>query len=298
VRIVMSGASGLVGSALAPFLTTRGHDVVRLVRRTPGKDEARWDPAAREIDRAALERADALVHLSGENVLGRWNAAKKNAIRASRIESTRLLSETIAGLARRPATFIAASAIGYYGNRGDELVTEDSPPGTGFLADLCRDWEAASAAAERAGVRVVRPRIGLVQTSRGGPLGKMLPFFRLGLGGPIGRGRQWWSWIAIDDLLQLFAFMVERDELSGPVNITAPEPVRCAEFVRVLGKVLRRPAVLPVPPIALRLLYGEAANEAILTGQRALPARAIQAGFRFRFATLEPALRHLLEGAA
>lgn len=298
MRIVLSGASGLVGSALAPFLTARGHDVVRLVRRAPGKGEARWDPATRQIDRAALERADVLVHLSGENVFGRWNPAKKAAIRASRVESTRFLSETIAGLARQPGTFIAASAIGYYGNRGDELLTEESGSGTGFFAELCREWEAASAAAERAGVRVARPRIGLVLTRRGGALGQLLPFFRLGLGGPIGRGRQWWSWIAMDDLLQLFAFMLERDTLRGPINVTAPEPVRNAEFVHVLGRVLRRPAVLPVPPIALRLLYGEAADEALLTGQRVLPARATRAGFQFRFTTLEPALRHLLEAAA
>jgi len=271
---------------------------VRLVRRAPGNGEARWNPAAREVDRAALERADALVHLSGENVFGRWNAAKKAAIRASRVESTRFLSETIAGLARRPGTFIAAAAIGYYGNRGDELLTEESGSGTGFFPELCREWEAASGAAERAGVRVVRPRIGLVLTPRGGSLGQLLPIFRLGLGGPIGRGRQWWSWVAMDDLLQLFAFLLERDALRGPVNATAPEPVRNADFVRVLGRVLRRPAVLPVPPIALRLLYGEAADEALLTGQRVLPARATRAGFQFRFPTLEPALRHLLEAAA
>ena len=298
MRIVLSGASGLVGSALAPFLTAGGHDVVRLVRRVPGNGEARWDPAAREVDRAALERADALVHLSGENVFGRWNAAKKAAIRASRVESTQFLSETIAGFAQRPGTFIAASAIGYYGNRGDELLTEESGSGTGFFPELCREWEAASGAAERAGVRVVRPRIGLVLTPRGGPLGQLLPFFRLGLGGPIGRGRQWWSWIAMDDLLQLLAFLLERDALRGPVNATAPEPVRNAEFVRVLGRVLRRPVVLPVPPIALRLLYGEAADEALLTGQRVLPARAARTGFQFRFTTLEPALRYLLETAA
>ena len=295
----MSGASGLVGSALAPFLTARGHDVARLVRRAPGLGEARWDPAAREIDRDALERADGLVHLSGENVFsGRWNAAKKAAIRASRVDSTRFLSETIAGMTRRPRTFVAASAIGYYGNRGNDPLTEESASGTGFFPDLCREWEAASAAAETAGVRIVRPRIGLVLTPRGGPLGQLLPFFRFGLGGPIGRGRQWWSWIAVDDLLRLFAFMLEREELRGAVNATAPEPVRNAEFVRVLGRVLRRPAVLPVPPIALRLLYGEAADEALLTGQRVLPARATRAGFQFRFATLEPALRYLLGEAA
>ena len=296
MRILLSGASGLVGSALAPFLAARGHDVVRLVRRAPGAGEARWDPSARHIDRPALERADAVVHLSGERVIARWTAAKRAAIRSSRVDTTRFLAETIAGLERRPRTFVAASAIGYYGDRGDEPVTEDSTPGTGFLADLCRDWEAASEPAREAGVRVVRTRIGLVLTPAGGTLGQLLPFFRLGLGGPIGRGRQWWSWIAMDDLLALFAFALERDALRGPVNITSPDPVRNAEFARTLGRVLRRPAFLPVPPLVLRLLYGVAADEVLLTGQRVLPARAGQAGFRFSFATLEPALQHLLRG--
>ncbi|OLD42293.1 MAG: TIGR01777 family protein [Gemmatimonadetes bacterium 13_1_40CM_2_70_7] len=298
MRIVLSGASGLIGSALVPFLAARGHEVVRLVRRPPAAREARWDPAAREIDRAALERADAVVHLSGENILGRWTAAKRAAIRSSRVDTTRFLAETIAGLARRPATLVAASAIGYYGDRGDEPVTEDTPPGTGFMAELCRDWEAASDPAREARVRVVRARIGLVLTPSGGSLERLLPFFRWGLGGPIGRGRQWWSWIAVDDLLRLFAFALERDSLGGPVNVTSPEPVRNAEFARVLGRVLHRPAVLPVPPVALRVLYGEAADEVLLTGQRVLPARALQAGFGFTFAALEPALRHLLRSGA
>ena len=269
MRIILSGASGLVGSALAPFFAARGHDVVRLVRRAPAAGDARWDPSARHIDRAALERADAVVHLSGERVIGRWTAAKRAAIRSSRVDTTRFLAEP---------------------------VTEDGTPGTGFLADLCRDWEAASEPAREAGVRVVRTRIGLVLTPAGGTLGQLLPFFRLGLGGPIGRGRQWWSWIAMDDLLALFAFALERDALRGPVNITSPDPVRNAEFARTLGRVLRRPAFLPVPPLVLRLLYGVAADEVLLTGQRVLPARAGQAGFRFSFATLEPALRHLLRG--
>ena len=296
MRILLSGASGLVGSALAPFLSARGHDVVRLVRRAPAAGEARWDPSAHHIDRAALERADAVVHLSGERLIGRWTAAKRAAIRLSRVDTTRFLAETIAGLERRPRTLVAASAVGYYGDRGDEPVTEDSTPGTGFLADLCRDWEAASEPARVAGVRVVRTRIGLVLTPAGGTLERLLSLFRLGLGGPIGRGRQWWSWIAMDDLLALFAFALERDVLRGPVNITSPDPVRNAEFARTLGRVLHRPAFLPVPPLALRLLYGAAADEVLLTGQRVLPARAVQAGFHFSFATLEPALRHLLGG--
>ncbi len=294
MRIILSGASGLVGSALAPFLAARGHDVIRLVRRAPAAGEAHWDPSAHQIDRAALERADAVVHLSGERVIGRWTAAKRAAIRSSRVDTTRFLAETIAGLERRPRTLVAASAIGYYGDRGDEPLTEDSTPGTGFLADLCRDWEAASEPAREVGVRVVRARIGLVLTPAGGTLKQLLPFFRLGLGGPIGRGRQWWSWIAMDDLLALFAFALERDGLRGPVNITGPEPVRNAEFARTLGRVLHRPTFLPVPPLALRLLYGAAADEVLLTGQRVLPARSAQAGFRFSFATLEPTLRHLL----
>ena len=293
MRVLVSGASGLVGSALVPYLGARGHTVARLVRREV--DGVRWDPAARVIDRAALTGIDAVIHLSGESVLARWTPAKQAAIRASRVDSTAFLAATLAALDRKPAVLITASAIGYYGDRGDEPLTEASPPGTGFLADLCQAWEAAAAPATRAGIRTVQLRIGLPLTAAGGILGQLLLPFRLGLGGPVGRGAQWWSWIALEDLLGLFAFALDTGSLSGPVNGTAPHAVTNRDFAATLARVLRRPAFLPVPPVALRLLFGTAAaNGALLTGCRAQPARAVSAGFRFAYPDLEPALRQAL----
>jgi uncharacterized protein (TIGR01777 family) len=293
MRVLVSGASGLIGSALVPYLEGRGHTVARLVRREV--DGVRWDPGARTIDRAALTRFDAVIHLSGESVLARWTPAKQAAIRASRVDSTAFLATTLAALDRKPAVLVTASAIGYYGDRGDELVTEDSPPGSGFLADVCRAWEAATAPAARAGIRCVQLRIGLPLTTAGGILGQLLLPFRLGLGGPIGRGSQWWSWIALADLLALFAFALDTASLSGPVNATAPHPVTNREFARTLGRVLNRPAVVPVPPVALRLLFGTAAADgAMLTGCRVQPARALGSGFTFRYPDLEAALRRAL----
>lgn len=297
MRVLVSGASGVIGSALVPYLEGRGHTVARLVRRAV--DGVRWDPAARTIDRAALTGFDAVVHLSGESVLARWTAAKQAAIRASRVDSTAFLAGVLATLDRRPDVLISASAIGYYGDRGDEPLTEDSTPGSGFLADVCRDWEAAARPAANAGIRTVQLRIGLPLTAAGGLLGQLLLPFRLGLGGPIGRGGQWWSWIALDDLLGLCAFALDTAFLTGPVNATAPHPVSNREFVATLGRVLGRPAVLPVPPVALRLLFGAAAADgALLTGSRVQPARALNAGFRFAYPDLEPALRRALALAA
>src|SRR6267154_362740 len=293
MRVLVSGASGLVGSALVPYLGARGHTVARLVRREV--DGVRWDPAARVIDRAALTGIDAVIHLSGESVLARWTPAKQAAIRASRVDSTAFLAATLAALDRKPAVLITASAIGYYGDRGDEPLTEASPPGTGFLADLCQAWEAAAAPATRAGIRTVQLRIGLPLTAAGGMLGQLLLPFRLGLGGPVGRGAPWWSWIALEDLLGLFAFALDTGSLAGPVNGTAPHAVTNRDFTATLARVLRRPAFLPVPPVALRLLFGTAAaNGALLTGCRAQPARAVSTGFRFAYPDLEPALRQAL----
>jgi uncharacterized protein len=283
----------LIGSALVPYLAARGHAVDRLVRREV--DGVRWDPAHRTIDRAALSRYDAVIHLSGESVLARWTPAKQAAIRASRVDSTAFLATTLAALDRKPAVLITASAIGYYGDRGDEPLTETSPPGAGFLAEVCQAWEAAAAPATRAGIRTVQVRIGLPLTAAGGLLGQLLLPFRLGLGGPIGRGDQWWSWIALADLLALFAFALDNGSLSGPVNGTAPHPVTNREFAATLGHVLRRPAVLPLPPVAIRLLFGAAAADgAMLTGSRVQPARALSAGFTFGFPDLEAALRQAL----
>lgn len=282
MKIVVSGATGLIGSALVPRLVAEGHEVVALVRRPA------WDLAS-------LDGADAVVHLAGENVFGRWTAAKKQRIRDSRVRGTRVVSEAIAVLARRPSVLLAASAIGYYGNRGDELLTEERAPGDDFLAHVARDWEAATAPAARAGVRVVNLRFGVVLTPGAGALGKMLPAFRLGLGGPVGNGSQYLSWIALDDLLAAILHALATSSLAGPVNVTAPEPVTNREFAKTLGHVLGRPAVLPVPAFALRLAFGADGAEMLLSGQRVLPARLLASGFRFRFGTLEPALRDLLE---
>jgi len=296
MTVVISGATGLIGAALSARLASEGQDVVALVRRAvrPGERAISWDPAAGTIDRAALEGCDVVVHLAGENVFGRWTAAKQRRIRDSRVLGTRLVSDAIAGLARRPRVLLAASAIGYYGDRGAEELTEQSAPGDDFLARVARDWEAATAPAARAGVRVVNLRFGVVLTPSGGALATMLPAFRLGLGGPIGGGAQYLSWIALDDALAAIAHALTTDSLTGPINITAPHPVRHVEFVRTLGRILRRPAVLPVPAFALRLVFGVEGAAMLQSGQRVLPSRLLASGFAFRFDALEPALWHLL----
>jgi uncharacterized protein (TIGR01777 family) len=234
------------------------------------------------------------VHLAGENIFGRWTAEKKRRIRESRVAGTRLVSEAIAGLTRRPRVLLAASAVGYYGDRGAAELTEETPPGDDFLARVSRDWEAATGPAARAGVRVVNLRFGIVLASAGGALAKMLPAFRLGLGGRIGSGAQYFPWIALEDALGAILHALATESLAGPVNVTAPHPVTQLEFVRTLGRVLRRPAVLPLPSLALRLVFGREAAAMMESGQRVLPARLLASGYRFRFAELEPALRRLL----
>ena len=254
-----------------------------------------WDPATNTIDRAELEGFDAVIHLAGEPILGRWTAARKRRIKDSRVLGTRLLAEALATLSRRPSVLVCASAAGYYGDRGDEVLTEESSAGRGFLADVCQAWESAVDPARQAGIRVVSVRTGLVLARAGGLLKALLLPFQLGLGGPIGRGRSYWSWIALDDLIAVYRFAVAREGLSGPVNAAAPNPVTNAEFAQMLGTVLRRPAVLPVPPIALRLIFGrEAAQDAMLSGARIVPARLLEAGYKFQYPELEPALRHVL----
>ena len=294
----MSGATGLIGGALARRLTRDGHDVITLVRRSPRPSERAiaWDPVRATIDRAALEgwQLDALVHLAGENVFGRWTVAKKRRIRESRVAGTRLVSEAIAGLDRRPPVLLAASAVGYYGDQGAVELTEQSPAGDDFLAEVARDWEGATGPAARAGVRVANLRFGVVLSKTGGALAKMLPAFRLGLGGAIGNGAQYFPWIALEDALGAMLHVLASPSLSGPVNVTAPRPVTQLEFVRTLGRVLRRPAVLPVPRFALGLVFGNEAAAMMASGQRVLPARLVAAGYRFRFGEVEPALRELL----
>jgi uncharacterized protein (TIGR01777 family) len=296
-RVVVTGASGLIGGALVARLVGQGIQVDPLVRRTPrpGTTEIRWDPAGGEIDVAGLEGADAVVHLAGESIAaGRWTGARRNAIRRSRVEGTRLLAGALARLERRPAVLVSASAIGYYGDRGDEVLTENSPGGMGFLAEVAREWEAATQAASHGGIRVVVLRIGLVLAAKGGALPRMLLPFKLGLGGPLGSGRQYVSWIALEDLLDAIEFALTMPTLAGPVNAVAPGPVTSREFARILGRVLHRPAVLPVPALAIRLALGEMGQALLLAGARVVPARLEAAGFRFRHPGLEAALRRVL----
>lgn len=295
--IAVTGASGMIGGALCESLSADGHGIRRLVRREPraGTSEVRWDPAAGEIDTASLAGVDAFVHLAGEGIASeRWTPERKERIRKSRTEGTRLVAEALARMPQPPAALISASAVGWYGNRGDERLTEESPPGTGFLADVSREWEAATTPARDAGIRVVNPRIGVVLSTRGGALTKMLPPFRLGLGGPIGSGRQWMSWIALHDIVGVLRWLLESN-LAGPVNATAPNPVTNREFASTLGHVLGRPAIAPLPAVAVRMLFGEMGQALLLDGAAILPARLQADGFSFAHPTLESALRHELE---
>ena len=296
MHVAVSGSSGLVGSALVRFLGAGGHRVSRLVRGpVAGADAIGWDPAAGVRDTALLEGLDGVVHLAGENIgAGRWTARRKAAIRQSRVEGTQRLCEALARLARRPKVLVSASAVGFYGDRGDETLREESPAGSDFLAQVCRDWETATDPAARAGIRVVRLRLGMVLSPAGGGLKKMLPPFRLGAGGRIGSGRQYMSWIALDDAVGAIHHALTNDSLVGPVNAVAPSPVTNAEFTRALARVLRRPAVAPLPAFAARLAFGEMADALLLAGQRVLPARLQASGYAFRFPDLEGALVHLL----
>ncbi len=294
LSVAVTGSSGLVGRALCAFLSTGGHRVLRLVRRPAGIGEIRWDPAGGEIDAASLEGLDGVVHLAGENIAsGRWNQRRKAAIRDSRVAGTGLLCKTLAQLKRKPPVLICASAIGYYGDRGQEDLFEDSPGGSGFLSEVCREWEAAADPARVAGIRVVHARIGMVLSAAGGALTKMLPVFRAGLGGHVGSGRQYMSWIALDDLVGLLHHLLFSG-LEGPVHATAPTPVTNRDFTRVLGKVLGRPAVFPVPAFAVKALFGEMGEALLLSGAKVLPKRALEDGFRFRTPDVETALREEL----
>jgi uncharacterized protein (TIGR01777 family) len=294
MKIVVSGSTGLIGSALKSAL--RDHEVVPLVRRsvTSGEHALAWDPERGTIDRAGLEGTDAVIHLAGENVFGRWSPAKKQRIYDSRVKGTRLVSDALAGLRRPPATLLSASAIGYYGDRGEEALTEESAPGEDFLAHVARDWEAATVPAASAGIRVVNMRVAVVLTTTGGALAKMLPAFRLGLGGTVGSGNQYLSWIVLDDIVDAILHLLAKPSLVGPVNMTAPTPLTNRDFAKTLGKVLGRPAVVPVPAFALRMVFGTEGAAMVQSGQRVLPARLIGSGFRFSFSEVEPALRHLL----
>ena len=297
LAIAVTGAGGLLGRTLVPFLTTGGHRVVTVTRRPRGADQIGWDPEAGRLDADRLVGVDAVVHLAGEPIGVRWTAGRKRRIRESRVRGTRLLAEALARLPRPPRVLVSASGIGVYGNRGDATLTEASPlleAPADFLVEVAREWEAAADAARAAGIRVVSTRFGMILSPAGGALGRMLPPFRLGVGGPLGSGHQWVSWAAIDDVVGAVHHALMTDGLAGPVNVCAPDPVTFRALAQTLGRVLGRPAVLPVPAPALRLLFGEMADTALLGSQRAVPARLLDSGYRFRYAALEPALRFLL----
>lgn len=296
-HIAVTGGGGLIGDALIRHLIQGHHRVTRLVRRAAGPGEVPWDPVGRRLDPAALEGIDAVIHLAGENVGARWTAARKQRIRESRVTGTKLLSETIARLKRPPRVLVSASAVGIYGDRGDETLTEASAPGdarSDFLVSVSQEWEAAADAARAAGIRVVHPRFGVVLTPSGGALRKMLLPFRLGLGAQVARGNQWLSWISIDDAVGAIHHALKTDTLRGPVNATAPNPVINRDFTRTLGRVLRRPTPFTVPAAALRVALGEMAEETLLASARVLPAGLMRSGYEFRHPGLEDALRHLL----
>ncbi|MBN1827127.1 MAG: TIGR01777 family oxidoreductase [Candidatus Eisenbacteria bacterium] len=297
MRVAVTGSTGLVGTALLESLAADGIHAARLVRRRPGgAGEIGWDPGAGRIDGDALEGMDAVVHLAGASIAaGRWNAARKRLIRESRVQGTRLLSETLAGLNRKPRVFLSASAVGYYGDRREEPVDETAGAGEGFLAEVCAAWEEAAGPARDAGVRVVHPRIGFVLSGRGGGLPKMLLPFRLGLGGRIGNGRQRVSWISLTDLVGILRFLIRRDDIPGPVNAVSPRSVTNAELTRALGRALGRPTPFPVPAAMIGLLFGEMGRATLLSGARVLPERLERAGFRWRHSDIDSALRAALE---
>jgi uncharacterized protein (TIGR01777 family) len=285
----------MVASALAPLLAARGDSVRRLVRESATDADATWNPAKGELEPRVFEGVDAVVHLAGESIgAGRWTAAKKQRIRDSRSHGTRLLATTLARAKPTPRVLVSASAIGFYGDRGDALLDESAPLGPGFLADVCREWEEATRPAFDAGVRVVHARFGFVLSPKGGGLKQMLTPFKLGLGGPIGDGRQFMSWVALDDVAAAIAHALTNETLRGAVNVVAPNPATNREFTKALGRVLGRPAVLPMPGFAARAVFGEMGEELLLSSQRVAPKQLLASGFAFAWPTLEEALRHVL----
>lgn len=296
MKIAITGASGLIGAALVSSLRTDGVQVVRLVRRAPRTDdEAQWDPDRHELDPAALRGTDAVVHLAAEPIGVRlWTDEYRQRLRDSRVEGTSTVAEALAAAADRPRLLLSMSAIGFYGDTGEVQVDESAPRGQGLLADIVADWEQATKPAVDAGLRVVTMRTAPVLARHGGLLGPMLPAFRLGVGGRLGSGRQWLSWVALPDLVAAMRFLLASDDLAGPVNISAPEPVRNEEFTKALGRVLHRPTVLPIPGWAIRRIVGEFADEAALASQRVLPRRLEDAGFTFTFPDIDAALRAVL----
>jgi uncharacterized protein len=295
MRIAITGASGLIGTALTAALDDAGHDVLHVVRHAAtGPAEVRWDVDAGTIDAAALEGVDAIVHLAGENIGQRWSDDVRRRVLDSRVNGTRLIAETAAGLAGRPV-LVCASATGFYGDRGDEIVDEDSVPGTGFLADVVEAWEAAAEPARAAGLRTVHLRQGIVLSKDGGALARMLLPFKLGTGGRVGSGRQWWSWVSLDDAVAAYLFALEQP-LAGPVNVVAPGAVTNQEFVKALGRALHRPAIFPLPAAAVKAAFGQMGEEMLLEGQRVAPTRLEAAGFTFGQPDIESGLASALAG--
>jgi uncharacterized protein len=297
VRILVSGSHGLVGTALIKALRADGHEISRLVRRAPSReDEIEWNPDRYSIAISRIEGFDAVYHLAGESIAsGRWDDEKKKKIRESRIQGTKLLSDALANLYQPPKTLISASAIGYYGNRGDELLTESSPPGNDFLADVCVEWEQATDHARDKGLRIVNTRFGIILDKEGGALAKMLTPFRMGIGGRIGDGKQWMSWIALDDVISALQFVLANESINGPINFVAPNPVRNAEFTKALGKALSRPTLFPIPAFGVRLAFGEMADALLLTSQRVEPTRLTSSGYDFMHSQIDHALRSALK---
>lgn len=296
MKIAITGATGLVGAGLVRCLTRQGHEIHPLVRRSPqaAAHEIFWDPQKDEIDHAALEGMDAVIHLAGENLTGYWSAAKKERIMTSRSLGTRLISQALAVLHHKPGILISASAIGFYGDRGAESLDESSPHGEGFLADVCMEWETAAAPAREAGIRVLHSRFGIILDPGGGALARLLPLLRLGLGGRLGSGRQYWSWITMQDVHSALAFCLEHPDLEGAVNFTAPAPATNAEFTRSAAQFLHRPAFFAVPAFALRLVMGEMAQEILLSSTRAEPKKLLASGFRFDHTDLRAAFAAVL----
>jgi uncharacterized protein (TIGR01777 family) len=297
MKVLISGSHGLVGTALIKSLAAKGHEVVRLVRYSPTSEaEIEWSPDRYSIALSRIEGFDAVVNLAGESIAeGRWTDEKKKRIRESRVKGTKLLGDALANLTDSPKTFVCASAIGYYGNRGDEILTEASPPGDDFLAKVCREWEEATALATEKGIRVVNARFGVILDQAGGALAKMLPPFRLGVGGKIGDGKQWMSWITLADVIGGLEFALTHDSLRGPVNFVAPSPVTNAEFTKTLGKALSRSTLFPIPAFGVRLLFGEMGEALLLGGQRVAPKELLDAQYQFQYPQLETALARVLQ---
>jgi uncharacterized protein len=294
-RILVSGASGPIGAALLPSLKAQGSAVTRLVRSSAtSNDQILWDPS-RPLSPDSVSGFDAVIHLAGESIVGRWTDAKKRRILDSRAQGTGHLAEAVAKASQPPRVFISASAVGFYGNRGDEVLREDSPSGTGFAAEICRQWEAATQPAAKAGIRTAQLRIGVVMSADGGALPKMLTPFRLGLGGRLGNGRQWWTWVSARDVIGAIQHVLNHDSLSGPVNTVAPNPVTNAEFTSILASVLNRPAIFPMPAFAVRLIFGEMGEELFLGSQRVEPAKLAATGYQFQRPDLKNALREILQ---